>query len=565
MSVHGHWADNIARGIVRQADAGKGKGERVVCAAGISPSGTVHIGNFREIITVELVVRALRDSGRDVRFLYFWDDYDALRKIPVVEGVGSESEFWAGQLRRPLADIPDPLGKEESFARRNESEVEGLLPKLGIRAEYIYQSQEYRRGEYRERVGQALAVRSDIRAILNDHRARDKGLPLEWWPVTVYSACCGRDTTEIIGWDGKGTIQYRCEECGAEAGADISSGAVKLKWRVDWPMRWAHWRVDFEPAGKDHHSEGGSFTTAQHIARDIFERAAPVSQQYDFVRIKHGSGKISSSAGDVVSIGDVLRVYQPEVVRYLFAGTRPNAEFAISFDVDVVKIYEDYDRCEAIACTPPGGEGSGVSEKRRGKEQRIYELSQVRPGAFAQHSTAASGESGAPVQISFRHLCTLVQIHQGDGKKALEGTSEYGAMDADRQHAYLRRAACAYYWVQNYAPESFRFTLADPAAAGGQEGARAVEVDSAGLAALRILYGVLDGPAGSDGHELHNALYQIAEETKMVFRDLCALLYQILIRRDDGPRLANFMVLLGIERCRDYLRPYVGGGDGAEK
>ena len=141
MSVHGHWADNIARGIVRQADTGKGKGEKVVCAAGISPSGTVHIGNFREIITVELVVRALRDSGRDVRFLYFWDDYDALRKIPVVEGVGSESEFWEGQLRRPLADIPDPLGKEESFARRNENEVEGLLPKLGIRAEYIYQSQ----------------------------------------------------------------------------------------------------------------------------------------------------------------------------------------------------------------------------------------------------------------------------------------------------------------------------------------------------------------------------------------------------------------------------------------
>ena len=34
----------------------------IVAAAGITPSGVVHIGNFREVITVDLVVRASFDG-----------------------------------------------------------------------------------------------------------------------------------------------------------------------------------------------------------------------------------------------------------------------------------------------------------------------------------------------------------------------------------------------------------------------------------------------------------------------------------------------------------------------
>ena len=49
-----HWADKTAFRIIRQ----KGDRDSYVCASGISPSGTVHLGNFREIISVDLVVRA---------------------------------------------------------------------------------------------------------------------------------------------------------------------------------------------------------------------------------------------------------------------------------------------------------------------------------------------------------------------------------------------------------------------------------------------------------------------------------------------------------------------------
>ena len=73
-----HWADIYADRIIRE----KGDKEVYTCASGITPSGTVHIGNFREIISVELVVRALRARGKNVRFIYSWDDYDVFRKVP---------------------------------------------------------------------------------------------------------------------------------------------------------------------------------------------------------------------------------------------------------------------------------------------------------------------------------------------------------------------------------------------------------------------------------------------------------------------------------------------------
>ena len=42
-----HWAETIAQKII-QKNPNK---EEYVCAAGISPSGSIHIGNFRDIAT----------------------------------------------------------------------------------------------------------------------------------------------------------------------------------------------------------------------------------------------------------------------------------------------------------------------------------------------------------------------------------------------------------------------------------------------------------------------------------------------------------------------------------
>ena len=57
-----HWSEEIAQRIIaRNPDK-----EEYVCAAGISPSGSVHIGNFRDIATSLFVCKALQKKGNQM-------------------------------------------------------------------------------------------------------------------------------------------------------------------------------------------------------------------------------------------------------------------------------------------------------------------------------------------------------------------------------------------------------------------------------------------------------------------------------------------------------------------
>ncbi|RKX77574.1 MAG: lysine--tRNA ligase [Spirochaetes bacterium] len=518
-----HWADYYAEKIIRE----KGDKEVYVCASGITPSGTVHIGNFREIISVELVVRALRQKGKKVRFIYSWDDYDVFRRVP---SNIKNRQIMETYLRKPITSVPDPEGREESYARVYEKELEELLPLLGIEPEYIYQANMYKSSTYAGGIKKALEKRETIRKILNEHRTSP--LPHDWWPLSVFCTSCQRDTTKMLNWDGEWEITYSCNSCGNRQNLDIrKTSSVKLPWRVDWPMRWDFEDVDFEPAGKDHHSEGGSFDTAKKIVTAVYEHSPPVTFQYDFLSIKGRGGKISSSTGDVVSLKDVLAIYQPQVIRYLFAGTRPNTEFAISFDLDVLKIYEDYDRCERIYF---GLEKIG--EKREAKEKRIYELSQIGepPGRI-------------PYQVPFRHLCNLVQIHVGDVEAVVEGFK--GIVDDEKD--YIRaRARCAWNWINLYAPDEFKFLLKG-------EDDKPIETDDTGRKVLSLFKNeVIEKLDSCDDQSLSKVLFDTARKSGLKTGDFFKYIYQALIGKDRGPRLANFLLAAGKEKIEKALKHY---------
>jgi len=85
------WSDQLAYG-TRQKFSDK---EKYVCASGISPSGIVHAGNFREIITSDFVVKSLKEQGEEVKFIYSWDEYDRFRKVPA--NVPDEFEKYIGK------------------------------------------------------------------------------------------------------------------------------------------------------------------------------------------------------------------------------------------------------------------------------------------------------------------------------------------------------------------------------------------------------------------------------------------------------------------------------------
>lgn len=189
-----HWADIYAEKVIRE----KGDKPLYTCASGITPSGTVHIGNFREIISVDLVVRALREMGKQVRFIYSWDDYDVFRKVPKNM---PEPELLAKYLRYPIVLVPDTTGRADNYARGNEIDVERELPKVGIHPEYIYQAARYRASEYADGIRMALEKRDEIKAILDKYRTEP--LPDTWLPISVFSSFTHKDTTTVLSWDGE--------------------------------------------------------------------------------------------------------------------------------------------------------------------------------------------------------------------------------------------------------------------------------------------------------------------------------------------------------------------------
>jgi lysyl-tRNA synthetase class 1 len=534
-----HWADEAAAKIIFE----KGEKDLYTCASGITPSGTVHIGNFREIISVDLVVRALRDMGKNVRFIYSWDDYDVFRKVP--QNMPKQDELKQ-YLRFPITVVPDPWERDSSYARHNEVDVESTLPKVGIFPEFIYQAERYRSSRYAQGIRRALEKRDALKEILDKFRDEEHKIQGEWWPVSVFCEKCNKDETEIEGWDGDWGLSYRCNKCGNKETLDIRSAkGIKLSWRVDWPMRWEYEKVDFEPAGKDHHSQGGSFDTARHVCKDVYGWDAPVTFHYDFIGTKGLPGKMSSSSGNVITLDYVLNVYTPEVARYLFAGTRPNTEFTISFDLDVIKIYEDYDKTERIAWKMEEAKDEAAYQK----ERRIYELSQV----SVDGKTPSFEERSPPYQIPFRHLCNLIQIADGDIEKALADLAANGGNLKKEQLAALKtRAQCAKYWVENCAPEEFRFRLLPEGSAANTSFS---ETEKNAVRTLRddVICNIEKFP---DDKSCAAAIYAAAEKAGVDGKALFTAAYQALISKDQGPRLANFLRVISKERLLAILKNY---------
>src|SRR5580765_5613271 len=104
-TVARHWADEAA-------DAAIASGRPVVVSSGISPSGEIHIGNMREVLTADAIYRAVRDRGMSARFNYVCDTVDPLRRVyPFLDAA-----VYEPLIGKPLSEIPCPCGRHGSYA-----------------------------------------------------------------------------------------------------------------------------------------------------------------------------------------------------------------------------------------------------------------------------------------------------------------------------------------------------------------------------------------------------------------------------------------------------------------
>ena len=525
-----HWGQTIAEEVIKQFP----NEEIYTCAAGISPSGTVHFGNFRDVITALVVSKELEKMGKKSRVIFSWDDFDRLRKVPA-----NVDESFAENVGKPYSKIPDPDGKAESYARHFQLPFEEAMKELNIVLDYRYQSKEYTSGSYTEKIVEALQKRKEIAKILlsfmTEKGKEEKGIDAtqyieNYYPISIYSRFTGKDNTKVISYDGQYGVTYKCFDTDKEDTLDLrEDGLAKLQWKVDWPMRWQYENVVFEPGGHDHASPGSSYDIATVMAPKIFGKKPPVFAEYKFIGIQGLGAKMSGSKGNAVSPLDLLSVYEPAVLKWLYMKKTPAQAFTLAFDSEIYRQYEEFDK--------------EMENYRQGKldefSKRALELS-------------IEGYSDAKNPIPFRQVVAFGQIVQFDTEKMIEFLKKINAdYNKDSIESRLKRAKI---WLEVYNRDEM-IVIRDSV---NKEYAKSMPDESKKYISELLKY--LSGNVES-AEEVEKKVYSIpkdesldqkenAKRQRAFFKDV----YNLLISADTGPRLSTFIWALGKDKVARLLK-----------
>lgn len=519
-----HWSEKIAKEIVRRSP----DKEEYVCAAGISPSGSIHIGNFRDIVTSYFVCVALRKMGKKARLLFSWDEFDRLRKVPV--NVQKITEGFEKYIGMPYASIPDPYGCCSSYAEHFEKEFEASLKRFGIEVDFRRQADMYLSGKYSDEIIHALKNRAEIFDILDSFRTQDSTQEEKdnYYPVGIYCDKCGKDTTKITSLSDDCTKAHYVCDCGHEADFDFTTNFnAKLAWKIDWPMRWKFEKVDFEPGGKDHASPTGSYQTSRIISEKIFNYPAPYFQGYEFIGIKGTTGKMSGSSGLNLTPETLLRLYQPEVILWLYSKTEPLHAFDFCFDDEILRQYFEFDK--AYNAVKDGKADERTCEIIYNSKVEGHEINTV---PMAQ-------------LVSFGSIVDF-------NPKMLETVFEKIGTPF-KEEDFSERLSLAKYWAEQCSPESLNHLLE------GRNFEKYESLTKEEQKEIELLYDYLS----KDGYsldELNTELYAIPskvftfaddKERKAAQGKFFKNVYELLIGKEKGPRL--YLFLFAIEKER-YLK-----------
>lgn len=544
------WVARFADEVIAEADK-RGPDTVIVCASGLSPSGPIHLGNLREVMTPHLVADEIRRRGRACRHVVSWDDYDRFRRVPA-----NIDQSYARHIGKPLTAVPAPPGSEhESWAAHFKAAMIESMADLGVEYDPVSQQQMYTSGAYREQILLAMGARGRIDEILGRFRTKKKDseadedpdgsadapASAEYYPYRPYCRFCERDVTTITAYDDESTeLTYTCECGNGETVLLREFDNGKLVWKVDWPMRWAYEGVLFEPSGVDHSSPGSSFHVGGFIVDEVFGAKQPIGPMYAFVGIT-GMAKMSSSKGAVPTPADALGIMEPAVLRWLYARRRPNQAFKVAFDQEIHRLYDEWD----------------------GLGRRIA-LGTANAADTAAHARSVATSLGTlpatPRPVPYRTLASIVDVTTGDQEqiaRILGGLDPADPVtDLDQVRPRLDLAAR---WVRDHLPADQHTSVrAEP------DRERLAALDAGDRVALDLLLARLEDDWSLDG--LNDLVYGVPKlranlpmnappspELKVSQRAFFALLYELIVGRDTGPRLPTLLLAVGADRVRTLL------------
>jgi lysyl-tRNA synthetase class 1 len=500
------WLNQIVDELIARHPEGE-----ILVESGGSPSGTHHLGHMREFVTADAIRLELQRRGRQARHIYFADDMDAFRKVPV--DVPPEFEKYLGI---PLCDVPAPNGSDQSYADYFLAQLERATAALGVEVTFIRAHEKYRSGFYVPAIERSLERIAEARRALETISGRQ--LDEHWTPIQVMEN--GRlKNRKFLGIDKAAkTVRYEDVD-GNEQTVRYDTGEVKLDWRLDWPGRWWLQQVQCEPSGRDHMTKGGSYDTGVQIMRDVYEADPPYPVAYDFINMAGDTKKMSASKGTGLDAEEGSTIMPPEVVRFFILRVTPSKRLYFDPINGVVQLMDEF---AAFAAR---------SDRTEAEEQLLY---------ICTHGQDRKTVSRVP----FSHLVASYQASLKDADKTLEVIKRTEHRETAEADADIIRNELKFIdaWLQKRAPEDVKFELV--------EQINAVDFSEQEIAFLKALGDkVAQAPANVDGAWFHNAIYEFKESLGLQPKEMFTTLYRALIGKTSGPRAGWFLSILP----RDWL------------
>lgn len=501
------WLNTIVDGIVKSRPNGE-----ILIESGGSPSGTHHLGHMRELITCDAVFLELMRRGCMARHIYFSDNLDGLRKVPV--DVPAEFDQYLGM---PLCDIPSPDGKAESYGEYFTAQLKRASASLGIEVEFISSHEKYRSGFFVPAIERSLERLSAARGALESISGRK--LEDAWSPIQIMENRRLKKRQFVAIDTYTKTLTYHDGD-GIDQSIRYDSGEVKLDWRLDWPGRWWLLSVAAEPFGRDHASAGGSYDTGVQIMQDVYEAPAPFPIPYDFINLAGDTKKMSASKGTGLDAEEGVSIMPPEVVRYLVLRVPPKKRIYFDPVTGVVRLMDEY---AALVAKP---------DKTPDEEQLLYIC--TRGGAIERSVS----------QVPFSHLVAAYQASLRNPAKTLDviRRSEYLGVANMEETIILRELQFIEAWLDKRAPDDVKFSLRE-------------QITEAEFSAkerkffAELAEKVASAPKDADGEYFHLALYTFKDSLGMAPKEIFSALYRLIIGKESGPRAGYFLSILP----RDWL------------
>ncbi|MFQ5998192.1 MAG: lysine--tRNA ligase [Candidatus Bathyarchaeia archaeon] len=530
MSVQLHWIEKIIADLETREETIQ------VFSTAKTPSGPIHVGVGRELVYCSVFEKALRERGQSTRFLFFVDDFDSLKSFP--SNVPSNFSKQRELIGKPLHLVPCPFGDCESWARHYATELLESFPGFGFFPEIIWTHELYRKTEMKELIRTALKRVEEIRRILTEVTAatlsdvqREKFLrQLDgWYPCLVVCENCGKlKDGEVTSYDeARDTVTYKCGACGTKSEANVSQSAVKLRWRIDWPAKWALFRVTCEPAGKDHTVKGGAYDTGESICQRVFGWKGPYRVPYEWILL--GERAMKTHKGISFTFKEWQASAPEETYRYMVLREEPRKH--ITFLPDrIPQLLDEFERTEQIF----------FGRQRASSTDEERNLKMIYPYVITHRL-----ENKLPVQLPFRFALILTQLSEflttekiilkaSEVIRRIQSFDNLTNQDLINVKARLQQAR---YWLEHYGPEELKFKISSKLDPMIKE-----RLEPQHKKALSDVKEMLQSKEWTD-IDLQYEIFELGKRYGLKSR-IFEILYLVFLGRSFGPRLAPFMLSL---------------------